>query len=355
VEEPQGYFPITTAPDGTEHITLHDRRAFSNVTEIGAPIMVSTLPIPTMSLVAFRRELDHLLGRVRAPRASPVRAPTDTLSTTDQIVGLPDIHGLYISFPPRDQTFNFFQALEDEYRSGLGREQSNEGFVDAEGSAVWFSEWLRYVLNLCTPNDAATRVLMQIRGEGIQPVCADAPTGVINFPPRDQSLRFLSLLDDFYRDELWRNATLSYVDLEGKAVWLQEYLRYRVNGCGDTWSIDRVLQQIRGDGIAPLCGPETFPFRLSAGATGSVAVGEVTAAAGPVEVRLDFTGDFVILACVGPSSYCIPMGGRPLTGTFNIPDDFPPGPIQAKVYFNSNFKQPPGDAVGTVTFTYITP
>jgi len=150
---------------------------------------------------------------------------------------------------------------------------------------------------------------------------------------------------------------LSYIDLEGKAVWLQEYLRYLVNGCGHAWSTDRVLQQIRGGGIAPLCGPETFLFTLSAGATRSVAAGEVMAGAGLLEVTLDFTGDFVILACVGRPTFCRPMGGRPSTATFNIgdnPGDFPPGPICARVYFNSNFEQPSGDAMGTVTFTYTT-
>jgi hypothetical protein len=46
------------------------------------------------------------------------------------------------------------------------------------------------------------------------------------------------------------------------------------------------------------------------------------------------------------------MGGRPLTGVFRIPEDLPPGPIQALIYFNSNFTQPPGTATGTLTFTY---
>ena len=265
VGEAQGYFPITMAPDGTEYVTLHDRRAFSAVNQIGSPITVSAVPVPTMSFTAFRADLERLLGRIGASRASPIRPPVDTSPTADQAVGLPDVHTLDIPFPARDQTFGFFQALEDEYRDTLGRKQANQGFVDAEGSAVWFPEWLRYVLNLCTPDEAANRVLMQIRGQGIQPVCGDAPAGVINFPPRDQSLAFLSILDNFYRDELDRNVVLSYIDLEGKAVWLQEYLRYRVNGCTDAEATDRVFQQIRGGGIASVCIPLSFFFEGTVG------------------------------------------------------------------------------------------
>lgn len=97
---------------------------------------------------------------------------------------------------------------------------------------------------------------------------------------------------------------------------------------------------------------DTFAFTLRAGSTGSVVVGPVRAGNGPFVVALDFSGDFIILACVGTQSSCRPMGGRPMITTFNIPSDFPAGNIQASVYFNFNFPQPPGDARGTVSFTY---
>ena len=41
--------------------------------------------------------------------------------------------------------------------------------------------------------------------------------------------------------------------VEGEAVWTQEYLRYRVNRCGHTDSINKVFQQIDGRGIAATC------------------------------------------------------------------------------------------------------
>ena len=44
--------------------------------------------------------------------------------------------------------------------------------MDNEGAVVWVLEYLRYRLNGCTHGDATTKVLQQIRGQGIQPVCA---------------------------------------------------------------------------------------------------------------------------------------------------------------------------------------
>lgn len=56
----QGKFPINTAPDGTDYVTLHDRRAFSAVGQIGAPVTVSAVAIPTMSLSAFREAINNV-------------------------------------------------------------------------------------------------------------------------------------------------------------------------------------------------------------------------------------------------------------------------------------------------------
>ena len=155
-----------------------------------------------------------------------------------------------IPFPPRNEALTFYESLETEYRDTLERSKTNEGYVDAEGSAVWFPEWLRYVLNGCEATEATTRVLMQIRGQGIQPVCQDVALDSYVFPARNLSLDFLEALDAFYRDELQRRVELSHVDLEGKAVWLQEYLRYRVDGVNDADARTQVLTQIR-DAVDP--------------------------------------------------------------------------------------------------------
>jgi hypothetical protein len=57
----QGRFPISVAPDGTEYVTLPSRRAFSAVSQIGSPITVSPVAIPTMTLTAFEAEISNML------------------------------------------------------------------------------------------------------------------------------------------------------------------------------------------------------------------------------------------------------------------------------------------------------
>ena len=73
----------------------------------------------------------------------------------------------------------------------------------------------------------------------------------------------------------------------------------------------------------PAAGPSRvtrrFAFTLRAGSEGSEVVGPVQVGSGPLEVTLSFSGDFVILACVGTRFRCIPMGGRPQTTTFGFP------------------------------------
>ena len=250
------WFPINRGPDGTEYVTLPNRGAFSSLDQIDTPVTVSVEPLAPMTVPDFGAAVGELITNRATTTiiASVFRVGTDA----GRRFGFGDprmVEMTVIPFPPRDQTLNFFLTLEDTYRDTLGRPQDNQGFVDAEGSAVWFPEWLRYVLNQCTVTEASNRVLMQIRGQGIQPVCGSAPAGVINFPPRNQSLDFLSTLDAFYRDELNRTVQLSHIDLEGKAVWLQEYQRYRVNTCSHSQAQQRVLSQIATGIIAAICGP----------------------------------------------------------------------------------------------------
>ena len=59
--------------------------------------------------------------------------------------------------------------LDDTYRDSL-RRSLGSSFVNNEGAVVWVLEYLRYRLNGCNHGDATTKVLQQIRGQGIQPV-----------------------------------------------------------------------------------------------------------------------------------------------------------------------------------------
>ena len=131
------HFPINRSPDGIEYVTLDDRRAFSAVDQIGSPIMASAVALPTMSLDAFGAEITRLLRRRKAPAsAGDVSVDTIPTSVVDPAITLLDVPFPVIPLPPRDQTFNFFLSLESEYRDTLRRSRTNQGFVDAEGSAV---------------------------------------------------------------------------------------------------------------------------------------------------------------------------------------------------------------------------
>ena len=58
----QGRFPINIAPDGTEYVTLSDKRAFSSVNQIGSPITVSSVAIPTITLSAFQARIEDVIN-----------------------------------------------------------------------------------------------------------------------------------------------------------------------------------------------------------------------------------------------------------------------------------------------------
>ena len=179
---------------------------------------------------------------------------------------LPGISGpADVSFPPRNEPLAFRTALESLYRDSL-RRPAVQTFVDQEGTIVWTQEYLRYRVNLCAHAAAVAAVMNQIDGRGIQATCGSATTAT--FPPRNEPLDFMIQLEAKYRDGLRRTAAPSFVDVEGNIVWTQEYLRYRVSGCGHDSSQQRVFDQIAGRGIAFDCArwTDTFAFSLSSAA-----------------------------------------------------------------------------------------
>jgi hypothetical protein len=76
---------------------------------------------------------------------------------------------------------------------------------------------------------------------------------VVGFPGRDQSKRFRDALETYYATVLGRSGNSTFVDVEGEIVWLQEYLRYRVNGCAHATAVARVLEQIAGAAAGAVC------------------------------------------------------------------------------------------------------
>ena len=73
------------------------------------------------------------------------------------------------------------------------------------------------------------------------------------FPSRADSFEFRNQLEAKYQNGLGRSASSTYVDREGEVVWVQEYIRYRVNGCDHETAVARVMAQIDGGAPGGIC------------------------------------------------------------------------------------------------------
>ena len=176
--------------------------------------------------------------------------------TTDDIAGAQSLYGAgvpgTVTFPPRNEPNDFFNQLLAVYQNEL-RASPSATYVDSEGAVIWLTEYARQRVGQCDHATATDNTLAQITDNVGTLVCAATPTGSIPFPPRNEGLLFMNQLDATYRDSLRRSLGSSFVNNEGAVVWVLEYLRYRLNGCNHGDATTKVLQQIRGLGIQPVC------------------------------------------------------------------------------------------------------
>ena len=157
------------------------------------------------------------------------------------------------SFPPRNEPNDFFNQLlavyQNELRASLvthlrglrGRGDLVDRIRAGSASANAITPPRRTTRSLRSPTAPARWSARRRR------------SGAIPFPPRNEGLLFMNQLDDTYRDSLRRSLGSSFVNNEGAVVWVLEYLRYRLNGCNHGDATTKVLQQIRGQGIQPVC------------------------------------------------------------------------------------------------------
>lgn len=71
---------------------------------------------------------------------------------------------------------------------------------------------------------------------------------------RPEVLDFRRALETKYQTDLRRSASSSFVDIEGDAVWMSEYIRYRLSGCGHADAVQRVMAMIDGNPPGAECG-----------------------------------------------------------------------------------------------------
>jgi hypothetical protein len=145
-----------------------------------------------------------------------------------------------IRLPIPEETSAFRSALEATYRTTLGRAPVPTA-VDPTAALTWTRRYLRYRLHGCGHEAAAARVFQQLAGAEPPPLCAEA-LGV-SFPPRNETLDFRRLLDEKLHNQAG-GQWMTSVDREGETVWLQEYLRFRAQGCSHDDATGAVLTQI---------------------------------------------------------------------------------------------------------------
>lgn len=158
-----------------------------------------------------------------------------------------------VVFPPRNEPNTFFADLQRLYRDELRRPQSAISYVDPEGQNVWLTEYFRFWLNGCSHEDASSRTLEEIATGATLPPCGAER---FDFPPRNLPNEFQGRLEAAYRDVLRRPQMLSYLDSEGANVWLAQYLRFRLNGCGHADAQAKVFTEVRGGGVQPTCNSD---------------------------------------------------------------------------------------------------
>jgi hypothetical protein len=187
--------------------------------------------------------------RVAASPTGPTPAGVTT-SLNARAGGLPGPKDL--AFPSPNDLFQFRGSLEGKYRNGLGRSASTT-YVDLEGEVVWTQEYIRYVANGCSHVIAVERVRVQIAGGPAGGICQAPPDfTLVLFPSRADTLEFRRILETIYQ-QMGRGLSTSFVDLEGAVIWMQEYLRYRVNACDHANAELKVFVQIDGGAVPATC------------------------------------------------------------------------------------------------------
>ena len=156
-----------------------------------------TLLLCTLTLVAGCSRNPERTSAA-SPTAPSAAEPGSLLGPTSVAPG--GISGKFdVSFPPRNESFDFRNQLETKYQTGLGRSAAPT-FVDREGEVVWTQEYMRYRTNGCDHPTAMQRVNAQIDGQPAGGVCGAPPDGLIAFPPRTDSLDFRRQLESKYQE-----------------------------------------------------------------------------------------------------------------------------------------------------------
>lgn len=164
--------------------------------------------------------------------------------------------GELIAMPPLHELRLFRDALEMVYRRQLQRAPVAPAVLP-DTALLWLRRYLRLRLHGCGHDDSAARLVAEMQGKGAQPPCR-VPSGL---PSRAETVGFRQSLDALAASGAralrplagGRPWPLTAVDGEGEAVWLQEYVNYRLDGCAHAPAIAGVVAAITGAPRPPAC------------------------------------------------------------------------------------------------------
>ncbi len=138
--------------------------------------------------------------------------------------------------------------LDDRYRTALGRGRETAPAAQRRrASSRWCGIWPTASRGAGTKKPRRRR-FARLDGQDDRSLC-DRLALRVEMPPADQTLAFARRLDG--RAERRSPAvptTTTHVDLEGEAVWLQEYARERARGVRPQDARAAVVAAIRGSG-----------------------------------------------------------------------------------------------------------
>jgi hypothetical protein len=240
------YHPLFVIDDAMEAPAFRERYAGSPYQRLDWPPRAEFWSVSPMLLIDPADREAHLNGETYP--TDILKTPVDHLYPKSSSAAAAVSQGLPL--PGAEEAAAFRTALEATYRERLGR-GTGDSAVPAAEAMRYTLRYLRYRVYDCTHDDAVARVFVQIDRHEVPPVCGRIST--VLFPPRDQVVDFRRRLEGKYRDERKRPPTTTHVDLEGEAIWTQEYLRYRLANCGASDATTRVLDQIAGRPAAPGC------------------------------------------------------------------------------------------------------
>lgn len=214
-------------------------------------VMAGTIVMAAAAAACSRGAPERAMGAGPIAPSVVSEAPAGALG----VAGPLDVAGI-----PRNDVLDWRRALENKY-VGMGR-SPQPAFVDAEGEAVWIGDYVRYRVNGCDHATAVQRVLAQVDGGAPGPLCAAVPEGEeVVIPPRPDLVDFGRQLDAKYQ-AMGRSPVQSAVDREGSAIWIGEYLRFRLNGCDHATAQQKVFAQIDGAGTQATCYVAPCRFRV---------------------------------------------------------------------------------------------